>query len=462
MSISYSAITNRGKVTLPSVDTWGTNMNILRDPPKSIMTRRVNKVGETSSITEMIDNSENRACESILLYPRGINPFVSVSYSNSSNNGGQLSGGIVQGGQRSAKLPYTVMKDGAFRPPVLTQENLLPLSRMPRVWTTAFTKPGFVDFSKKVLEFDPNKKSKEIREETLKAFVVPNAVYKIEKPLEEPFEIKYVIQPTIKTSASSGIRPMDIHQRTNFKGDKETRDNLHVSAGTNIGTTQHKITNVSELDTDRYIQDISTTLINTNPYINKQHTPIDNIIQMHEMPIKENLNSINYVAPISGSDYIKYDHTPIILEKSIPNYFMNSNISDTNTYKYIEPENEYNFDRNMPLTEGHTNLSDMTTYKHIEPENTYNFTRNIPLTEMHTNIYGNGPDNMPERNYRLAEKINPGGFMETSHVPISNLYSKHGETKNYYDSESNRARLSRVMRENSERRYGNSSHPNFR
>ena len=33
MSLSYSGLVNHGKLTLPSVDTWGTNMNILRDPP---------------------------------------------------------------------------------------------------------------------------------------------------------------------------------------------------------------------------------------------------------------------------------------------------------------------------------------------------------------------------------------------------------------------------------------------
>ena len=59
--LSYSGLVNYGRVTLPSVETWGTNMNILKDPPKSIMTRKIDKVGDTSSITEMIDQSGNRA-----------------------------------------------------------------------------------------------------------------------------------------------------------------------------------------------------------------------------------------------------------------------------------------------------------------------------------------------------------------------------------------------------------------
>ena len=77
--ISYSGLVNYGKATLPSIDSWSTDNNILRDSPKSIHTRRIDKVGDTSGITSMIDDSENRACEAILPFARGVNPFVSVS-----------------------------------------------------------------------------------------------------------------------------------------------------------------------------------------------------------------------------------------------------------------------------------------------------------------------------------------------------------------------------------------------
>ena len=76
MSISYSGLTNYGKATNPSVEMGLGSMNILRDPPRSITTRRVDKVGQTSSITEMIDDSGNRACEAINLYARGVNLLV--------------------------------------------------------------------------------------------------------------------------------------------------------------------------------------------------------------------------------------------------------------------------------------------------------------------------------------------------------------------------------------------------
>ena len=54
MSISYSGLTNYGKAVNPSVEMGLGSMNILRDPPRSITTRRVDKVGQTSSLTEKL------------------------------------------------------------------------------------------------------------------------------------------------------------------------------------------------------------------------------------------------------------------------------------------------------------------------------------------------------------------------------------------------------------------------
>ena len=151
MSISYSGLTNFGKVSLPSVDGWGTSMNILKDPPRSIMTRRINKVGDTSMITETIDESTNRMAEAITVYARGTNPSVSVMYSNNGTCGGENRAFLGSAPSRTNSfLPYRIMNGGAFRPPILTQEQLLPLSRQRRTNTAAFTRKGFADFSKKL------------------------------------------------------------------------------------------------------------------------------------------------------------------------------------------------------------------------------------------------------------------------------------------------------------------------
>ena len=138
-------------VTLPCSEGALGTTRILRDPPRSIHNRHIVKVGDTSEIRDRIDSAEtgDRMCEYINKYARGINPMVSVSYSNYGTNGGQMrdTAGMVGTDQLSlstgqAYLPYRVNRDGAFRPPVLSQEELLPLSRQPRPNTSATTNPG--------------------------------------------------------------------------------------------------------------------------------------------------------------------------------------------------------------------------------------------------------------------------------------------------------------------------------
>ena len=147
-------------MTLPSVEAWGTDMNIVKDPPKAVWSRRIDKVSDTQKVTNMIgEGSGDRICELIKVYPRGINPHVAVSYSNYGTNGGQnrqttLAG--VMGRNKvcpdgrsaligQAKLPYRLHDNGAFRPPLLRQEDLMPLSRLPRTNTSAYTQKAFID-----------------------------------------------------------------------------------------------------------------------------------------------------------------------------------------------------------------------------------------------------------------------------------------------------------------------------
>lgn len=133
--LSYDCLTTSRKVTLPSVEMWGTNMNILRAPPASRYTRRIDKVGDTQEILLAQEDSGDRIAEMINVYARGVNPMVSVSYDNYSNNGGRTS--ILQA-NKPVKLPY---KPEVFHPPVFRQEDLMPLSRQPRTWFYALANP---------------------------------------------------------------------------------------------------------------------------------------------------------------------------------------------------------------------------------------------------------------------------------------------------------------------------------
>ena len=393
MSLSYSALTNFGKVTLPSLESWGTNMNILRDPPKSITTRRVDKVGQNNDITTMIDDSGNRASEAILQYARGVNPFVSVSYSNEGNNGGQRSNGLagtMNSGGRAAFLPYRVMRDGAFRPPLVRQENLMPLSRQPRVWTTAFTQPGFADFSKKMVTCGTAENTKEVKTTTLKLNVAPTAVYNMSSSASKPIEVKYVIQNPIKVSAGSGIKTLDITQQEVKAPTKGIDDDLRYAYAQTNANNDREYFNSSEFDSDRFIQDGLKSSAVSNMSSHVQITPITDILDLSNIKTKDAMN-VEYHTQLSGVEQTNYIHGDISLQRNLPEHDMKTNIGK-NIHKKVDSENEIELDRNLPLTY---------------------------ITSNNTMRGGSGTnDNISARNYKLIPKISAGGFEGKQSKPV--------------------------------------------
>jgi len=216
--ISYSALTSYGKTTLPSVEAWNGNFDIVRDPPASIHTRRVVKVGDNNDILDWNDDSGSRINEMINVYARGNNPMVSVQYSNHGNTGSGLmgvDGGTSGGGMTNlfssgggGKLPYRIMDKGAFRPPILRQEDLLPLSRMPRGCTSVASKRCRVDQTKKikpdVVEF-----FKEIHKAPITISAQSQRSFKKEGPQEPPSNIGLMVNNNTSTQTiHSNVRKL--------------------------------------------------------------------------------------------------------------------------------------------------------------------------------------------------------------------------------------------------------------
>jgi len=491
MSISYSGLTNYGKATNPSVEMGLGSMNILRDPPRSITTRRVDKVGQTSSITEMIDDSGNRACEAINLYARGVNPSVSVSYGNAGNNGGQRSSSVfgsnITGGLQ-AKLPYAIMKDGAFRPPTRTQEQLLPLSRLPRVNTESFTQPGFVDYSKRLNCSDGE--YRQIKKDTIKACIRPTATYKINHQIKEPFEVKYVIKNPVKFDSMagfSGTRTRDLTIQDVKKPTRGLNDNpLNTDAYSNkSGKTM--IDGEIDMNTDRYIQDVLYGNVQVNP---SGKTMIDGEIDMNtdryiqdvlygnvqvnpsgktmingeiDMSTDRYIQDVLYgnvqVNPsgktmidgeidMSTDRYIqdvlygdvqtnksKSIHiTPIDnvintnnYTKDIKNIFYTAPISGNTKDMYIHEDIELK--RSSLLTSAN---SQKTQNIYVRPEVQYEkeLQRNRPITEMVSNQGSNTMksfNDMNNRDYKLHYTVNAGSYEGKAQRPLQNRITQYKE-----------------------------------
>lgn len=372
--ISYHGVVGfKAKTTLPSVETWGNNMNILRDPPKSITTRKIDRVGQTSEITQMIQESGDRACEAINVYARGVNPMVAVSYDNNGNNGGQRSGGtksagMVSGSTNSGKqsfLPYRIMDRGAFRPPIRDQRDLLPLSRLPRIWTSSFTKPGFADFSKKAFCAGTDETTRQVKNpsQMLKGCVRPTMTYQLETPVKETYEVKNVIKNPLQVEANSGFT-----SQARFNGERVlneasyTHDVLQGEYGSNVS---------------KNIQAVSVL----NKDVDKN--------------IKETFN-ISHEGVFSGIDKNEYIHSDIALDRVLPVHEARTNIGQS-VFKRAENQvSERQYTPNRPLAFAETNF-------------------NPRVGRL---------DDISSRDFSLKPRVNPGEFEAKGNMPL--LYRENG------------------------------------
>ena len=312
-------------VTLPSVESWGASMNILKDPPKSLWTRKIDKVSETQEITNMIGEfSGDRICEMIKVYPRGINPMVSVSYSNYGTNGGQYRGVTnagTWGNNKScndgrsayigqAKLPIPVLKDNAFRPPILTQYDLLPLSRLPRTTTKAWTQPGFISYANSV-NCPPSKNFRQIEQNPIHYEAKPTSTLTIGQLLQPPLEVREVHEPLHIRNISSRKRARDItlHKNSNING--RIQEVLEGEIRLNKSAPRAVEYMVNDIKTEYYTnEEIAHTNVNTGkqvPYI----APMEGeLFTKYTGEVRtSNVSSgkqVPYIAPMEGELHNKY------------------------------------------------------------------------------------------------------------------------------------------------------------
>jgi hypothetical protein len=379
--LSYSALTNNGKVTLPSMESWGTNMNIIKDPPKSIMMRRIDKVGDSNEILNMIDNTD-RSAEAIKRFARGVNPSVSVNYSN-------FGGSQQNYGNKQAFLPYTINKDGDFRPPVKAPQDLLALSRLPRNITHAVTNPGMPHNSKELDNSRNQTTTNTVKQDIISANVRATKTYYLQKPFQEPFEMsKNGIQDISNVNVSSN---MNMKRNTELVVQEPTKgvnkDNLLVkNTQSNLQDIKQTMMDSSNVNTNNYIQDANTHSVYSN-----LGTKIDNgfafdedIFNLNNVKTKD-YQLIEYTTPLSGNEKTQYIHENFELERNLPEYQTFSNTQGHSKISFIH--NDLELERNMPEyqtfsnTQGHSKISFIHDDLELE--------RNMPEYQTFSNKLGN-------------------------------------------------------------------------
>lgn len=337
MSISYSGLVGYGKAILPSIDTWGTNHSIIKEPPKAVTTKRIERVTDTSRFLRDASEDPDRICENINIFARGVNPSVSVSYNNT--------------GSTPAYLTHRV---GELKPEFVQPIKDRALSRQARSNISQTAPLASVNYAKQVYQQTCSENTPGAKKDAkmIRTFIRPTAVMKYETPLKETYEVRNVIQNPLKVSASSGIRTMNrtslkhmepssgIHkiiQYSKFANpsqfrqldpqeintDPFTQDILQVSAKSNPSLIIH-VEQGNDLDQNRYTHDVLTAKVQSNPYqsrggnVEEQlgYTPIDSI--------QDSLH-VDYKTPVKWHEKVEYLDTEHDLDRNLPIHSITTN-----------------------------------------------------------------------------------------------------------------------------------------
>jgi hypothetical protein len=457
MAISYHGIIgNKAKVTLPSAEGgWYKNKNILRDPPKSITTRRIDKVNQDGSLNEMMYHNGDRIAENINVFARGVNPMVAVEYTSQ--------GGAAVGAP--GKLPYRIMNGGAYRPPQFRQEQLLPLSRQNRNLTSSYTNKAYADFSKTIMCGATRCASsmRQIKEST-KIEVKPTKTMNIQMPVKEHFELKYIVENPTTTSASTNKRAksnLQMINRQNVKealkeinqythtagiqsqshqnyihGEVELQRNIPAfSASTtktssmkktlapdyqmllNRNTPQYITTTAKSSDIHKRVEADNDIVLDRNlpAHIMKTNIQGDHLTYLeadNDMVLDRNLPE--YAMTANKTDNLRYTAIDrdgeLVLNRNLPEYAMTANKTDNSRYTAIDRDGELVLERNLPEYAFQANLSDITHQEFIQPDSVKYLPSKTHSTGVIASVSNNKTEVEINRDFRLPEPLRPGSF----------------------------------------------------
>jgi hypothetical protein len=309
------------------------------------------------------------------------------------------------------------MDNGAFRPPVLTQEDLLPLSRLPRNKTSVVSNPEFPNYLKKI---ENPTELRSVKKEVLHTSVRPTAYRKFDHSPCHLSESKYSVKDQLIVSANSGLRTLDIKSLEEMKPVKEIVDDvIRVNATVQFGSTltEKRTIDNSHFDTTKYInndtlsgniktnisghtKNIETkgfdrgvkddvTIVSYTPNISSHTKNIET--KGFDRGVRDDVCIVSYTPNIHGNDKVDHIYSDIELDRKMPMYQMNSNITDSR--------------RRTNLTHTNDIVLDSKTQGSAVANVGGNFMRSV--------------DNITNRNLNLRPSLQKGGFENKGFIPTT-------------------------------------------
>jgi hypothetical protein len=328
--------------------------HILREPPKSIHTRKKERIDE-SDVQYMIRSDDSRISENVLYVPRGSNPMADVNYNNYGGGSRTTTFANVQ-----AQNPLRL--SGVFRPPLQRQEDLLPLSRMKRPESSVTTNPGLSNMANPNLNKDLDK-AQILRsiDKTRRGYqsIRPTAKYNISVPMEifTGGNIKNALYASAFTNVSNSYNTV----QNPFAENKPKEISENVLRGS-FASNPYGLS-----DTERYENIDINNFIKDNPILKNISpnfsltliNPETNINTNVSASIKD-LQTIAVQASMGLPISLTTENNENIKLKDYRYKVVNTNAGLDKLVLYV-PEYEYTLERNTPLYSLGSNISGYTT-----------------------------------------------------------------------------------------------------
>jgi hypothetical protein len=377
----------RSGFTFGDTGGWNTDLGILKDPPKTVMSKRRDKVFDDNRITNaMLEGTKIAVSEAISTVKRYDNSNLGLSTGNIPNGKGfnnyDQSLQNVKIFQQQVKYPHKVMeKSGYFHPPVHVLLDLAPLSRMPRPYFSYEVTPelpggetanqliGSADLARGV-------KSEYTKVNVTAAKTANNVV----SNTVHVFNAKDSIKEHVYSSIVSG---------PTARFDSAPIGEADIRAVDKTWTSMEALRTASLGLPDRpELRELTRNV----PLYNMSATKSD----------RANYTSIR-------------PENEIILDRNVPLYSMEAAKNDRANYTFITPENEIILDRNLPMISVTSNKTDRSIYVNNLSRNVQDMDRNVPEYQMEaiSTMKHGDMDQYGTRTYKLREKVNPNTCKHT-------------------------------------------------
>jgi len=442
-------------------------MHIMKDPPKSIHTRKYTQVSE-GEVMSNVRTDVRGMSEPVMMFPRGVNPMrKGVNYGQSS--------------------VYSVSEK--FVPPLIRQEDLLPLSRQKRDLTSVQTNI-YSPYSTKIsenlsnteLHLDRNTPGHYLESNRVAPTNVYHTNHNIRVSLADKLNGKIQAQTSKhQEDGLYGSRQADIHLTpktraggvdtshtntldTNLYPDMAlVNSNIVIKPSTSIegsrGAEMVSITNLDNRNTSHKVVDdpLRVYLPHTfnvafyDPQSNQfrsivlpdslkekivvdtaRGAPLDIYSQADSQNIKLKDYNWSIHHTVNGTSTLvleTHDRPDLFLERNNPLTYTTTASTGSHGYEHNTGVSTPTLYNNIPLTSTNTKTTGSYGYEHNKGVSTPTLYNNTPLVDVRTSSdYGYGTFMDQNREYNLPPSLSKGGFVRQGDDP--GMYTTDSHIKN--------------------------------